>query len=167
MNQKLTVDFSYPTCLGSCHFKDFHNCLCDEQTLAKKLTHVIGKMIPEISSKTILELKNNRLYHTHPIVGEKSELVFGIIKEILKQRYDWDTRTIDRWIDNQCLMMMPIWQISCPDSKGIRLIGFVKDSVFNVLFIDYYHTIYPDEKNNEENIESYNFSAITYLKESR
>lgn len=167
MNQKLTVSFSYPTCLGSCHYKKFHNHLNNNEEFTNKMIHIIGKMIPEISNKTLPELRTNRNYHTHPLENDKRNLVLDVLKELLKNRYGLSSYEAEKMITNQCLEMNQFWQISCPDSKGIRLIGFMQESVFIVLFIDYYHTIFNDQKYNEENIESYNFNAFDYLERNR
>lgn len=167
MNQGLTISFSYPTCLGSCHYKMFHNHLNNNDEFTRKMIHILGKMIPEISNKTLPYLKANKQYHTHPLENDKRNLVLDILKELLKKRYNIDTHSAEKMITNQCLEMNQFWQISCPDSKEIRLIGFIQETVFIVLFIDYYHTIFNDVKHNEENIELYNFNAFDYLERTR
>ena len=92
----------------------------------------------------------------------------SILKELVKNCYGYANNEIDRWLENQRLKNKKLCQVACPDSKGIRLIGFLNDNatVFHVLFIDYYHQLFPSEKYNQSNINKNNFSILEYIKEN-
>ena len=160
----IIIDFSFQTCLGSARAGNFTNFLKSQSEFADMLSHILGKMIVELSTKELKEISRNRAYHTH-LLRNKTELAIDILREILKNEFDYEKEDAEKWLDNNGIFLQELWQISCPDSHGIRLIGFFQDNIhFRVLFIDYYHQIYPDEKNNQENIEANEFSALKNLK---
>lgn len=164
----LIVDFSYKTSLGTGQYKNFTNFLSDKDEYIKSITHILYKMIPEISKHNINDLRNNRSYHTHLLNGTKLEETIAILREIVKNCYDYSNDEAEKWIDNQGIYMQKLWQIACPDSQGIRIIGILEDDsmIFHVLFIDYYHQLFPSEKHNQQNIEKNKFSILEYLKEN-
>lgn len=163
----LIVDFSYKTSLGTGKNKNFTNFLSDKDEYIKSITHILYKMIPEISKHNINDLRSNRSYHTHPLTGSKLEETISVLREVVKNCYDYSNDEAEKWIDNQGIHMQKLWQISCPDSHGIRIIGYLEENspVFHVLFIDYYHLLYPDEKHNQQNVEKNVFSILKYIKE--
>lgn len=163
----VTVNFGYQTALGMGKNKDFTNFLKDKDEYIVLITHILSKMIPEISRKSISELRSDKHYHTHTLDDKKAEFAINILRDIVKNCCGYDDNGADQWIDNQGIRMQQLWQISCPDSHGIRIIGFFQGDVFQVLFIDYYHQIYKDEKNNERNISKNEFSILEYVKEKK
>ncbi len=165
----LVIDFSYQTFLGTAKNKRFTNFLRDKEEYIKSITHILNKMIPEISAKSINELKSDKRYHTHLLTGTKAEEAIAILREIVKNCYSYNNDDAEKWLDNQGIYMQKLWQVSCPDSTGIRLIGFLEENsvIFHVLFIDYYHQLFPDEKHNQSNIDKNEFSILEYIKEKK
>lgn len=155
----MIIDFSFQTCLGAAKLRNFTNFLKDQTEFADMVSHILGKMIVELSTKDLNEIKNIKAYHTHPL-KTKTDDAIDILREILKNEFDYKDKIIEQWLDNNGIFFQELWQISCPDSHGIRIIGFVENNRFRVLFIDYFHQLYPDEKNNQRNIDKNNFSAL-------
>lgn len=165
----IIVDFSYQTSLGAIKNKKFTNLLKDKEEYIFVITHILNKMIPEISSKNINEIKNNKSYHIHIIKDKKLDDAYNILREIVKNVYDYDDNGAEQWMDNQGIYMQQLWQIACPDSHGIRMIGIIEEDapIFHVLFIDYHHQLFPDEKNNQSNIGKNTFAILDYVKERK
>ena len=67
----LIIDFSNRICLSSGKLKNFTNYLNDKDEYVKSITHILSKIVPEISEKSFNELKNNKRYHTHMLNNEK------------------------------------------------------------------------------------------------
>lgn len=164
--QKIVIDFQYEFALCGIKEGDFCNFLRDEKEYILYNIHIISKMVSEISKKNIEELRTNSNYHTHQIKEQnKREKIKKILKSIIMKYYNnSDKKYAEDYIINIGFEMNDIWQISCPDSKGIRIIGFLHGNIFKVLFIDYFHLIYPDAKNNTKNISKNNFCPINFMK---
>ena len=163
MEAKLAINFTYPCCLAPGSIKGFTNYLSGEDEFLESIAHIISKMIPEISSKNLGELKSIKQYHTHPLNDAKKNFAISIFREIVKNYFGYTGDEAEKWINNQGIYMEQLWQISCPDSNGIRIIGYPKGDIFNILFIDYYHMLEPDQKHNQSNIEAHSFSVFEYI----
>lgn len=160
MSNNTVLSFSFPTFLGTGKYKDFTNFLSSEKEYVKLITHILYKMVPEISSKSLTLLNKTNGYHTHPLNKEKTRLALDILRQIVKEVFDYNTNQSEHWINNQGIRMEKLWQISCPGSKGIRLIGFPKDNVFTVLFVDFFHLLEPDKNYNKINYMSNEYSIL-------
>lgn len=160
MEAKLAVNFTYPCCLAPGRVKGFTNYLASEEEYLKLITHILSKMIPEISVMNLGQLKSFKQYHTHPLNDEKKNFAISIFREIVKNYFGYTSEQAENWVNNQGIYMQQLWQISCPDSKGIRIIGYPRDNIFNILFIDYHHMLEPDKNHNQSNVEAYDFSIF-------
>lgn len=148
------VDFSkFPFCFRNTKCKKYTNMLKDENEFFEKFKELIEKLLPHICSKTFDELINDRM-HCHIIKSEDMKLVYEVVGEMVSK---WNPDIDVEEFLKQNLDGEKIWQLGF---ESIRLIGIREDNLFHVLFIDYYHLIYPSVKYNDKDYKKYKFEVI-------
>ena len=154
----VVVSFRYSFAFRSIAVNGFTNYLKNIEEFVEKHNIIFSKIIPNVSTLNIMNLKLNKANHTHPLNNSKKDLSLKIIKELIKDEKGYTNEQADRFIDNNGFMMNDFWQLSFATSDGIRLIGyFVDNNIFEVLFIDYHHLIEPDIKYNQPDYKNYNY----------
>jgi len=127
----------------------FTNKLKDETEYAKKMKSVY-KCVDHFQNMKISELQNAD--HCHPIKADGSE---G--KQIIKvlEKYKDLYPDIEKYdgIANE-EPEEEFFQLK--SDGGIRLIGILEGRIFKLLFIDFYHQLYYDEKRNQ-GAKKYNY----------
>lgn len=161
-DNKVIVNFSkFPFCFRCTNIKkyDYTNYLSGEKEFFKSLKTIFEKEVPFFCENTFSDLQKKS--HGHAIMSNTKE--YQIVKEVIKKivmdfkNFKNDSE-FEMWF-NQNINDYYIWQLG--QTGGIRLIGIRNLNVFNVLFIDYHHLIFPDVKNNQKNYSKYKFCPIT------
>ena len=156
-DKKIHFCFKYGFALYSVSTKEFTNYYKDENSFIKFINGLLTNDIPELSVKTFDEIKKEKR-HYHKIEEDKLAIVKKIIKEILKEKeLNWNCSQISRFME-QNILDTNIFQIGT--KNGVRLIGILTDDIFEILFFDIYHLIYPSQKHNMENYHVYKYSSI-------
>lgn len=154
----IIIDFSkYSFCFMGVSCKNFTNLLKDSDEFLAHFKNLIFKFLPYFASRmpNNLFLSNK---HCHLIRkdqdSDKYNLVLDVIREIFNRYNEMDFDTFYSHNLNDCA----IWQLGL--IGGLRLVGTLNDNVFSVLFFDYNHLLYPDEKYNQKDYESNTFSPM-------
>jgi len=159
MQNTVLVNFAtFPFCFRTTTVKDFTNKLIDEKEFACKFKDLYEKLLPHVNQKTFEELMNER-FHCHPIRKndvDKIDLINKIVGNLVEK---WKPGIDVAEFLKQNLDGEKIWQLG---NNSIRLIGIRKERMFDVLFIDYHHLIYPSIKYNEKEYTNNNFGIIEY-----
>lgn len=159
-NDNIIIDFStFNFCFRTVTVGDFTNKLKNIDEFKKKFKNIIEVEIPFYSKKKFSNIFFDSK-HCHDIKqGTKEyELIVQISKQLYKElKGNPNEKDIELFISN-FFNDYSIWQLGC--IQGTRLIGIKKSNVFSVLFIDYHHLIYPDEKHNQTDYLSNSFCII-------
>lgn len=146
----ITFDLSFKGCFCSVKEQDFNNFLKDEKDFAvqhKKLVDILNKL----SEHTMNELISNGNYaHCHTASDEKA---YRIIKNICEKI------GLSNMYFEQNIGSEKIYQLGINDS--VRIFGTVNGNVFRLLFIDYFHEFFPDQRRNERNGKNYKFCPMS------
>ena len=81
-------------------------------------------------------------------------MVINIIIKLLKS-INFNSRQIEEFI-NQNILDTDIYQLGL--DGGVRVISIISGNIFEILFFDVHHLIYPSEKHNDIDYESLKFS---------
>lgn len=152
----IIIDFSCPLSFYSCKEGDFTNYLKNPQEFIKHRRMLFGEMLEYFSKNNFDDLKRNSSSHTH-IINDKENL--SKIEKILKKLINI------KWPDNNSgeivkqYMESCIWQLGY--KEGFRLIGTRNNNIFNLLFIDYHHLIFPSKKYNTKDLSKYKYCPMT------
>ena len=153
-NKNIHFCFKYGFVFYCVKTKNFTNYFANESNFVEIINKLFSKDIPELSLSTFQDLKTQNR-HYHKIEGNERKNVENIIKEILKEKEpNWTTSQISRFMEQ--ILDTNIFQIGTPN--GLRIIGTISSDIFEILFFDLYHLIYPNPKYNDQNYFSYSFS---------
>ncbi|KUO69871.1 MAG: hypothetical protein APF81_14735 [Desulfosporosinus sp. BRH_c37] len=158
-NGKIMIDFSNPFVFNTCKIKSrFINRLKNYNNFFEFKRVIFGQALKYFSDYTFEELKKSD-DHTHDISQkDKRDLVKIILKEILKDSLNLNSKDLEKALDNH-LGNEDIWQVAY--KQGVRLIGTRNGSVLKLLFIDYHHLIFPSPKHNDKDYYKYSFCPMT------
>ncbi len=154
----IIIDFSkFPFCFKGIVVDDFTNLLEDSNEFLSHFKYLICDFIPhfrQYTSDTLYQASK----HCHLIKKDKNldkyELILKIIGKILSENGGLDFETFY----NNNLNDYQIWQLGL--GGGLRAIGTLSNNIFSVLFFDYNHLIFPDEKNNQKDVKNNTFKPM-------
>ena len=151
-NQNALFDFSYPYALCSGKTNQFNNYLRDLDDFAEKLKGIILN-INKLSSFTLEHLMiKKRFRHCHKIDDIHQTIAKNAIKEIIQMHRPQDSDIYySQNIEEEVLYQTGF-------ETGIRFVGIVDGNVFKIFLIDFYHDLYPDERQNSRSKSSHCFS---------
>lgn len=158
----IIIDFSlFPFCFRCVTVGNFTNKLKDANQFFKYFKRLLENEIPTLVQFNFNNISKETKRHSHSILNDTKEyvLIKDILKELLKsyKKGNYSTEYYEKFLENN-VNEYTIWQLGI--TGGIRLIGVRKSNVFSVLFIDYHHLIYRDDKHNQENYKLYDFCPI-------
>ena len=157
LNEKLHFCFMHGFSFQSTTINSFTNFYKDKDSFLKFIKKLFEVDIPNLSKKTFNELKSSKK-HYHKIENNKDDkkrnMVINIIKKMLKSK-NFNSRQIEEFI-NQNILDTDIYQLGL--DGGVRVIGIISGNIFEILFFDVHHLIYPSEKHNDIDYESLKFS---------
>ncbi len=161
-NNNIMINFSFfPFCFRTISVGEYTNKLRDNEQFFKYFSELFERDIPAISQYTFDNVYKATSGHSHSISpnDKKYVIVLSIIKEIYKDFENCNNieRDFELFLENN-INDYHIWQLGI--SGGVRIIGRRRSNIFDVLFIDYHHLIYPDKNNNQENYNKYTFCPI-------
>lgn len=149
-NENVIFDFSFEGAFVSCKCGDFDNFLHDEKEFAEKFARAENNVI-KLSQFTLKELiAPNNFRHCHRLDDEQSP--HAIIKKILNNL----GKPIDFY--DQLVGEEDIYQLGYENE--VRFAGIIQGNIFRVLFLDYHHTLYPDERRNTRQHQKNKYSLI-------
>lgn len=157
-NGKIMIDFSYPFVFHTCLIKSvFTNKFKDDKEYFENNRIIFGKALNYFGGYTFNEIKDK---HNHSVKEkDKLDLVIKILKYILKEyNENFNENDLEKAVNNY-IGEEEIWQLAF--NQGIRLIGTRNGSVLKLLFMDYHHLIYPNEKYNKKDYYRYSFCPMT------
>lgn len=151
-DESIVVDFGNPTCWKCVRCDYFTNYLETRDEFINKHRELF-----DIVVRRCRECRPNNIYqekHCHKINNTDKQKVYKIVKEILKNNNPLQSDEILNELVNDA----DLWQIGFKGTN-IRLIGFFKSFIFNVIFIDYHHLIYSDKNYNDRDFMKFSISA--------
>lgn len=161
-NNRIIINFNcFPFCFRTISVDKYTNNLKDDNEFHMYFTKMMERDLPSISQYTFDDVTSRTSRHSHPITynTDNYTVVIKVLKQIFKDYYkssdierDFELFMYNNINDNA------IWQLGIVG--GIRLIGTRNLNVFNVLFIDYHHLIWPDKNHNQLNYMSYSYCPI-------
>lgn len=158
-NEQIVISFSkFSFCFRSCKTNDFTNYLSSDLEFHQYLKIMTTKVIPHLSQYTFNQLLSKVERHTHPIDESHRNKTINVIKKLIEIEKGIDFN-FDRFYDDN-INDYSIWQLGT--SYGVRLICTQYKNIFNVLFIDYHHLIYPNINYNDRDFNIYRFCPIDY-----
>lgn len=168
-DNNISINFSrFPFCFRCVSTGKYTNKLKDSKQFFDNFKRIIEKDIPFFTQHTFDNIVNASKRHSHSIPSDSKEysLVIEIVKELYKshKNNNCTDRDFELFLDNN-INDYHVWQLGV--IGGVRLVGIRYSNVFYVMFIDYHHLVYPDEKHNSEGYELYNFCPMTNYDEVR
>ena len=162
-NNNIIINFAFfPFCFRTVSIGEYTNKLRDEHQFFHSFSKLFERDIPAISQYTFDNVYKETNGHSHTISpsDRKYAIVLSILKEIYKNFKNSTNieRDFELFLENN-INDYHIWQLGI--SGGVRIIGRRRSNIFDVLFIDYHHLIYPDKNYNQENYNMYSFCPIT------
>lgn len=159
-NKKIIFDFArFPFCYRTFGNKknNFTNKLKDEKEFYSKFKTIQEDLLPHICGMTFEQVQNDR--HSHPIYQTEKEKI-ALIKFVVANLVEaWRPGIDVGEFIKQNIEGEMLWQLG---NKGVRIYGIRRENIFEVLFIDYHHLIYPSIKFNDRNYNTFNFGVIEY-----
>lgn len=144
-------DFSFIGVFQAVEIREFNNFTKDATDYIKQL-RVMMKNVSKLSQKTLNELVVGGSYrHCHKIDDDNDALARDIIRTLFNAN---SLSNYDQELGDEGL-----YQLGLQD--GVRFIGTINGNIFRVYFVDYFHSLYPDERRNERNLRNYNFCPMT------
>lgn len=157
MDEKIIINFAtFPFCFRTVTTKNFTNKLKGEEEFALKFKEIFENLLPHVGENTFDSLKSEQ-FHCHLIKDvehDKIKLIYNLVGKLVS---GWKPGIDVTSFLEQNLEGEKIWQLG---NKGVRIIGIRKNNIFNVLFIDYNHLIYPSIKYNDTNFSKNNYGII-------
>lgn len=147
------LDFSFIGSLQSVEVREFNNYTKNPNDYISCLRNMI-KNVSILSEKTLNELITGGSYkHCHKITDNEDILARDVIRKLFDSN---NLHTYDQEIGD-----MELYQLGCQD--GVRFVGtiVVNSNIFRVYFVDYFHSLYPDQKQNKRNLNHYKFCPMT------
>lgn len=159
----IIINFSFfPFCFRTVSLKEYTNKLENPKQFFDYFSKLFEVTIPALSNSTFDNVYIETKRHSHTI-SPKDQKEYNLVKTILKEIYKNHKKPenlekdFELFLENN-IYDYHIWQLGL--SGGIRLIGRRRSNIFDVLFIDYHHLIYPDKNHNQDNYKMYDFSPI-------
>lgn len=157
MDERIIVNFAtFPFCFRTTTINNFTNKLRNENEFASKFKDIFEKLLPHVSENTF-DLLISEKFHCHIIKEnekEKIKLIYNIVGDLASK---WKPGIDVSSFLEQNLDGEKIWQLG---NNSVRIIGIRKNNIFNALFIDYNHLIYPNVKYNQANYSKNNYGII-------
>lgn len=162
-NNNIIINFSFfPFCFRTVSVGEYTNKLKDKEQFFNHFSKLFERDIPAISQHTFDNVYKETNGHSHSISpgDSKYKVVLSILKELYKSfKNPTDIeRDFELFLENN-INDYHIWQLGI--SGGVRIIGRRRSNIFDVLFIDYHHLIYPNKNYNQDNYNTYTFCPIT------
>ena len=152
VEKNIVIDFSFDTVWVSENVGQFSNFLKDEEMFFKKHYELFSEIVFEASQIPRKNLKSKFGNHAHKLSGEQIEVSKKVLKKLIRKVHsDFTVKQTEDFV-TQNVGDEELHQIG---RQGLRLIGYYKDNVFYVLFIDYHHLVSPDSLHNAEDVAVY------------
>lgn len=152
-NNYIAFDLSFKGCFYSVNKKFFNNCLKDADDFVIRYRECMNAL-NKLSGHTIEELMLNAGFrHCHPLETKDEKKAHKIIKELCRKA------EVDDSYIQQNIGAETIFQIGYEGSA--RFFGLCDGNIFRLLFIDYFHDYFPDERRNERNLKKHNYCPMT------
>lgn len=151
MSDNIIMDFSFKGLfLSNSENNKFDNYLknAEDFSLQFKKLH---KNVILLSKHSMNELLRNHK-HCHSVKDEEEDKLKFIIKKYFDNLKIQDMQYI------QEIDQADMYQLGEQDS--IRFYGTIIDNIFKVYLIDYFHTLYDDEKYNVRNKRNYKYTVM-------
>lgn len=140
----------------------FSNFYKNSEEAHKKLSDIFGKIIPTIQGNRFSQIQNDSRYHFHKIddLGQ-NKLYKRIIRELTKKEYpnmvpdDRDDYVNQYFFDSENIYQIGVQGVDCT-----RIVGILNDNIFEVIFFDIHHMIYPSKNYNEKDLLKYKYSPF-------
>ena len=145
-NRNVVFDFSAGKSFCSCRTNQFDNHLSGVSDFIEKFKELID-VIGKLSQHRVSELfdNNNNFRHCHSIVDKDC-----VARNVIDALYS-DDDYVKQFCEGEKLYQAGY-------DKGVRLVGILKTNVFYVVFVDYFHDLYPDDKKNIRSKKTHNYS---------
>lgn len=147
-NKPVSIDFSYKTSFCSCEDDQFNNYLRNANDFIFQIRN-LSKLLIGLSGKSLSELIPPNTTYRHCHQADHQQRAQNIIKRLCKNE-DYYKQNFEN---------EKIFQLGIADS--LRLYGTIKQNIFSVAFIDYFHTYDFDQTLNKRKIESCRFCPMT------
>lgn len=152
----MVVSFKWYFAFVSVKKKKYISYHKNEEEFIKKFKIIFRKLIPEISKFKYCELIKQD--HCHKIKYEDTEKIKDIVKESTNNVEK--ISDFDKWWDNN-FGDEEFYQLGFQGTDGIRLFGTLRfGHIFEVLFIDFHHSFYPDKNFNQDDHDKYKYCPI-------
>lgn len=157
MDDKIIINFAtFPFCFRTTSINDYTNKLKNNEEFALKFKDIFEKLLPHVSDNTFDSLHNEK-FHCHIIRDNEKDKIKLIYKIVGNLVTNWKPGIDVSSFLKQNLEGEMIWQLG---NNSVRIIGIRKNNIFNVLFIDYHHLIYPSVKYNQTNYSKNDYGII-------
>lgn len=158
MQNNIVVDFSrFPFCFRTVTLDNFTNKLKDANEFFEMFNSLFTKVIPHVSQFKSQDIYTNR--HCNILKPERNyeeyNLCLKIVEKLSNEYNNYDFETF------KCNHIYDYTMCELGTVNGIRLIGVLYSNIFPVLFIDYYHQIFPSVKYNQKDLLKNVFCPIT------
>jgi len=145
------VDFSSPTVWASTKMNEFTNFLVDDNQFYKYHLHIFNEIVSLLKNTTVQDAHKN-FKHYCVIDGTKRTEVNSIIYKLLEKVKPTSTSTqlneyLEQNFNDQAILEIGI--------KSVLLIGYYQNNIFNVIFVDYHHLLFPDVHYNSKDSDIY------------
>ena len=148
--EKVVFDFSFEGAFVSCKYGKFDNFLHGKEEFADKFASAVKNIIKLSAFSPKQLMSDSRFRHCHAVSSDKSP--DKIIKKILQSRGKSETY-YKQLVGNEKIIQLGY-------QEEVRFVGMFRGNIFHVLFIDYHHDLYPDEKKNTRPRQSNRFSLM-------
>jgi hypothetical protein len=141
---KLIINFSYENAWQSLKVDDFTNLLKDSNDFVLKHREVFSLV------SYILKTNTKQLFHERHCNIIKDQDIRDLIKKILIQKERQKNKSLSPSRAESIVEQLLDAEIAeIGNQGGLRIFGLFKESEFIVLFIDYFHLIFPSQKHNQ------------------
>lgn len=145
-NANVVFDFSFGKAFHSCRTRRFDNLLKSPLEFISKFKDAM-QTIEKLSKHSVADLfgNNKDFRHCHA-VDDKDDVVRAIVDALYG-----DNEFVKQNCEGEQFFQAGY-------EAGVRFVGIIKANVFYVALTDYFHDLYPDEKQNERSRKSHKYS---------
>lgn len=160
--EEIHLCFKYGFAFECVKTKKFTNFFKDNNNFIEFINKLFNKDIPELSNKKFDDIKRENR-HFHKIESAEKDLVLDIIKDIVKIKNPSKTpKQINDFLA-QTFFGTNFFQIGT--TNGLRIIGVLSaNNIFEILFFDPHHLIYPSKNYNQKDYFIYDYSPCGKVK---
>lgn len=162
-NEESKIEFKFHQfAFTSIKIDGFSNFYKNSEESHKKLSVIFGKIIPTIHGKRFSQIQFDSQYHFHKIDDMEQNMLYKrIIRELAKKEYpNMNPSNRDEYVNQYFFDSENIYQIGVQGVDCTRIVGILNDNIFEVIFFDIYHMIYPNKNYNESDLSKYKYSPF-------